>query len=149
VDGLGRRAVARPGLSIPGGAVRLLQERSFTMQYLLMCCFDETRWGELPEAERARIMTEYDAFLQGIVRSGHYRASGKLRDATQATTLRHQGGRLVLQDGPFAETKEQLGGYHLVECRSLDEAISIAGRIPTLPAGGVVEIRPLESTLPR
>jgi len=58
----------------------------------------------------------------------------------------HEGRKLAFTDGPFAETKEQLGGYHLVECRDLDEALSIAARIPTLPAGGAIEIRPFEST---
>jgi hypothetical protein len=58
--------------------------------------------------------------------------------------VREKNGKRVHTDGPFAETKEQLGGYHLVECQNLDEAIAIAGRIPTLPAGGAVEVRPVE-----
>ena len=61
-----------------------------------------------------------------------------------AHTIRHDAGRNVVFDGPFAETKEQLGGYHLVECRDLDEAVSLAMRIPTLPHGGVVEVRAVE-----
>ena len=57
-----------------------------------------------------------------------------------------KNGKTVLTDGPFAETKEQLGGYHVVECRDLDEALAIAARIPTLPAGGAIEVRPFGST---
>jgi hypothetical protein len=60
-----------------------------------------------------------------------------------ATTLREKNGKLVTTDGPFAESKEQLGGYHLVECRDLDEAMAIAGRIPTLRVGGSIEVRPV------
>ncbi len=114
------------------------------MQYMLMCLFDEKRWLNLTDAERAGIMEDYAAFSQAIVRSGHHRSSAKLQPTSSATTLKRQGGKLLTLDGPFAETKEQLGGYHVVECENLDEAIELAGRIPTLGAGGVVEIRPLE-----
>jgi len=113
------------------------------MQYLLMCCFNEERWTKLPNSQRDKIMQEYGQFEQSIVKSGHYRASEKLQSIAASTTVREKDGKLVITDGPFAETKEQLGGYHLVECRDLDEAISIAARIPTLPFGGVVEVRPL------
>lgn len=115
------------------------------MQYMLMCCFDENRWGDLPEAEREKIMKEYGEWIQAIAKSGHHRATGKLRPTSTATTLRVENGKRVVTDGPFAETKEQIGGYHLVECKDLDEAISIASRIPTLPSGGVIEVRPVET----
>ena len=71
-------------------------------------------------------------------------ATGKLKPSAAATTVRASGGKPTLTDGPFAETKEQLGGYHLVECKDLDEALSIAKRIPTIPYGGAVEVRALE-----
>jgi hypothetical protein len=116
------------------------------MQYLLMCCFDETRWGQLPNAQREQIMQEYREFMQAIVKSGHFRGGAKLQPTSMATTVRQRNGKLVITDGPFAETKEQLGGYHLVECQDLDEALAIAGRIPTLPVGGVIEVRPLVPT---
>jgi len=96
------------------------------MQYMLMCCFDEKRWEEIPEAQRDGIMREYGEFVQSLVNSGHYLAGP------------------AITDGPFAETKEQFGGYHLVECKDLDEAISIAKRMPTIPFGGTIEVRPLE-----
>lgn len=114
------------------------------MQYLLMCCSDEKGWGALSERDRAKVMEEYGEWTQAIVRSGHYRASGKLQPTSTATTVREKNGKRVTTDGPFAETREQLGGYHLIECKDLDEAIAIAGRIPTLRFGGAVEVRPLE-----
>jgi hypothetical protein len=117
------------------------------MQYMLMCCFDEAAWERLPEGRKDEIMQEYGAFLQGIVKSGHFRASTKLHPSSMATTLRQQHGRLITTDGPFAESKEQLGGYHLVECENLDEAIAIARRIPTLRFGGSIEVRPVQPGL--
>jgi hypothetical protein len=111
------------------------------MQYMLLCCFDEERWMQMPQKEQ--IMQEYDAFIQGIVKSGHYRAGAKLQPTTLASTVRQKEGKRVITDGPFAETKEQFGGYHLVECQDLDEALEIAGRIPTLRFGGSIEVRPV------
>ncbi len=113
------------------------------MQYMLMCCFDEMVWEQLPEARKDGIMREYSAFIQGIVKSGHLRASTKLQPSSMATTLREKNGKLITTDGPFAESKEQLGGYHLVECQDLDEAMAIARRIPTLRVGGAIEVRPV------
>ena len=113
------------------------------MQYLLMCCFDEKLWEKIPGPQRDGIMQEYGALVQGLVKSGHYLAGAKLQSTSSATTVRAKGGKPVIVDGPFAETKEQLGGYHLVECKDLDEALSIAKRIPTIPYGGKIEVRPL------
>jgi hypothetical protein len=116
------------------------------MQYLLICCFDEKKWGALPDAQRDKIMVEYQALEQDLVTSGYYRAGAKLGSTSTSTTVRLRNGKPAITDGPFAETKEQIGGYHLIECRDLDEAIAIAMRIPTLPAGGTVEVRPVEHT---
>ena len=113
------------------------------MQYMLMCCFDEDRWSQLPCTERERIMHEYGVWVQGLIASGQLRGGGQLHPTATATTVRMKNGKPVFTDGPFAETKEQLGGYHLVECKDLDEAIAIACRIPTLPAGGAIEVRPV------
>jgi len=117
------------------------------MQYMLMCCIDENHWQALPQRERDRVMQEYGAWIDDIRKSRHHLATGKLRPSSTANTIRERAGKPVITDGPFAETKEQLGGYHLVECRDLDEALSIAGRIPTLPVGGTVEVRQLEPAL--
>ena len=114
------------------------------MQYLLMCCFDEKKWDAIPESQRGEIMRDYGAVIQGLVDSGQYLAGAKLRPTAAATHVRAKNGKAVVSDGPFAETKEQLGGYHLIDCRDLDEAIAIAKRIPTIPHGGLVEVRPVE-----
>ncbi len=115
------------------------------MRYLLMCCFNEKQWDAIPEARRDEIMRDYGALLHSLDNSGQHVGTGKLRPTATATTVRNGSGKPVVVDGPFAETKEQLGGYHVVECKDLDEAISIAKRIPTIPYGGAVEVRPLEA----
>ena len=117
------------------------------MQYMLICCIDEKAWTQLPDSEKHRIMQEYRTLIQSLATNGQFRGGGQLRSTSSATTVRMKDGKLAFTDGPFAETKEQLGGYHLVECRNLDEALSIAARIPTLPAGGAIEVRPLEPSL--
>jgi hypothetical protein len=89
-------------------------------------------------------MRQYGELVRDISKSGHLRASVKLQPTATSTTVREKAGRTVITDGPFAETKEQLGGYHVVECRDLDEALAIALRIPTVRLGGAVEVRPLE-----
>ena len=113
------------------------------MRYLLLCCIEEKQWEEIPESQRNGIMREYGELLQSLDTSGQHLASAQLQSSSTATTVRGRNGKPVITDGPFAETKEQLGGYHLVECKDLDEAISIAKRIPTIPYGGTVEVRPL------
>ncbi len=117
------------------------------MKYLLMCCFEEKLWQELPESTRGRIMDEYGAWQQNLKRRGQYLTGVKLGSGSTGTTVRLKNGKPAITDGPFVETKEQIGGFHLIECRHLDEAISIALRIPTLPAGGTVEVRPVEHTI--
>jgi len=111
------------------------------MQYLLMCCFEEARWEAFPESEHARIMDEYGKLIHELKRSGRLLGGAKLDGCASAVTVREKNGKTVVTDGPFAETKEQLGGYHLIECQDRDEAIAIARRIPALAAGGAVEVR--------
>lgn len=113
------------------------------MKYLLLCCFDEQQWTALPQSQRDGIMREYDELIQGLDKSGHHLASAQLQLTSTATTIRGKYGKPAVTDGPFAETKEQIGGYHLIECKGLDEAIAIAKRIPTIPFGGTIEVRPL------
>jgi hypothetical protein len=113
------------------------------MQFLLMCCFDETRWATLPEAERGRIMGEYGKLVHELKTSGWLLAGAQLDRTTSAVTVREKNGKPLITDGPFAETREMLGGYHLIECKHRDEAVSIALRIPTLTAGGTIEVRPV------
>jgi hypothetical protein len=132
-----------------GGSFDYPSKGENAMQYMLLCCVDEQLWETMPEARKREIMQEYGEFVQGIVRSGHYRAGAQLQSTSMATTVREKNGKLITTDGPFAETKEQLGGYHLIEGRDLDEAISIAKRIPTLRAGGSIEVRPVVPTSER
>jgi hypothetical protein len=114
-----------------------------TMHYMLMCCIDERAWNGLPQAERDGVMRDYHAWVDDLVARGTYVAGGKLDDSATATTVRRQGGRAVFTDGPFAETKEQLGGFHILDCANLDDALALARRIPTLPVGGTIEVRPM------
>jgi hypothetical protein len=114
------------------------------MQVMLMCCIEERRWNALPAAERDAAMKDYGAWIAELERTGQHRATEKLSSSPAAKTLRVRGGRRVVTDGPYAETKEQFGGFHIVECRDLDEALAIAERIPTLRVGGTIELRPVE-----
>ena len=86
-------------------------------------------------------MRDYGVWIQQLVDTGRFRGGAKLELAPSAKTVRMKDGKTVFTDGPFAETKEQFGGYHVIECQDLAEALSIAARIPTLPAGGTVEVR--------
>ncbi|MGH8221973.1 MAG: YciI family protein, partial [Woeseiaceae bacterium] len=115
------------------------------MRYLLLCCINEDLWNGLPTGERDRVMREYAAWVQGLEKSGTHLASAQLQPSATATTIRVSAGKPVISDGPFAETKEQLGGYHLIKCANLDEALSMAARVPTLRVGGSIEVRALVS----
>lgn len=112
------------------------------MRYMLLICHDEKAWGELSEAERSEVYAEYRQFAQQIKASGHHLDGSQLQPASTATIVRVRNGKRIVTDGPFAETREQLGGYFLVEARDLDEAIAIAARIPSARTG-TIEVRPL------
>jgi hypothetical protein len=90
-------------------------------------------------------MRDYGAWVAEMERLGKHVATAKLASPATAQTVRLRGGRRQVMDGPFAETKEQFGGYHVLECRDMEEALALAERIPTLPHGGVVEVRAVES----
>lgn len=105
------------------------------MKYLCLVYLDEKRLGELPDED----CVEFDA---GIRSSGHCIASEALESVQTATTVRVRNGKLSVTDGPFAETKEQLAGFYMVEARDLDEAIGIASRIPPARVGSI-EVRPV------
>jgi hypothetical protein len=116
------------------------------MQYMLMIYDNEKQFTELSEPQRSTLMKEYGEFTQRIVKDGQFRAGGQLQPTSTATTVSDKNGKTLTVDGPFAEAKEQMGGYYLVECKDLDEAITIAKRIPTLRSGGSIEVRPLVPT---
>ena len=112
------------------------------MQYLLMVYRSDAEFGKMDPADRQKMSAEYGAFTQSIIQSGHFKAGDALQPVTTATTVRVRDGKIVTTDGPFAETREQLGGFFMVEAKNLDEAIEIAGRIPGARKG-TVEIRPV------
>jgi hypothetical protein len=119
------------------------QSEESSVQYLLMCCANEAEWEKLPDSQRDTIMAEYGKVIDELKTSGRLLAGAKLDRTSSAVTIREKGGKRLITDGPFAETKEQLGGYHLIECKDRDEAVSIALRFPTLAVGCTIEVRPL------
>ena len=112
------------------------------MKYLCLIYDDESRWASMPTGEADGIMQEYRTFTADIQRSGHMLGGDELQPTSTATTVRVRDGRTVVSDGPFAETKEQLGGFYLLEARDLNEAIQIAARIPSARMGSI-EVRPI------
>jgi hypothetical protein len=112
------------------------------MQYLLLIYGAESHWDAMTETERAKMSQEFGAFTQGIIASGNYKGGNQLHPVSKATTVRVQNGKTQVTDGPFAETKEQLGGYYLIEAADLDEATAMAARIPSAGIGSI-EIRPI------
>jgi len=112
------------------------------MKYLCLIYDDEKKMDAMTKGDAEAFMGEYFAFTESIRKSGHYVAGEALQPVQTATTLRTRNGRLSTTDGPFAETKEQLGGFYLVEARDLNEAIQVAQRIPSVKTGSV-EVRPV------
>jgi hypothetical protein len=117
-------------------------QQELTMQYLLMIYQSEAEYGKIDAATNKKILEEYGAFTQGIIQSGNFKAADRLQPTTTATTVRVRDGKTLTTDGPFAETREQLGGYYLVEAKDLDTALAIAARIPSARYGSI-EVRPI------
>jgi hypothetical protein len=112
------------------------------MQYLLMIYQNEVEYAKNDAATSQKMLAEYGSFTQSIIQSGNFKAGDRLQPTTTATTVRVRDGKTLTTDGPFAETREQLGGYYLVEAKDLDTAISIAARIPGARIGSI-EVRPI------
>jgi len=106
------------------------------MQYLLLIYRNDAEYVKMGPAERKQMSAEYGVFTQAIVQSGHFKAGDGLQPTTTATTVRVRDGKMLTTDGPFAETREQLGGY------DLDTALGIAARIPGAKTGSI-EVRPV------
>jgi hypothetical protein len=115
---------------------------SSEMQYLLMIYQNEAEYGQIDAATSKKMLEEYGAFTQGIIQSGNFKAGDRLQPTTTATTVRVREGKTLTTDGPFAETREQLGGYYLIEAKDLDTALAIAARIPGARYGSI-EVRPI------
>jgi hypothetical protein len=114
------------------------------MQYLLLIYDNEKELFDQPKADYDKMMAEYNAFTADIAKSGELLGGNRLHRVANATTVRIRNGKNQITDGPFAETREQLGGYYLVEAKDLDEATKLALRIPSARIGSI-EIRPVWS----
>jgi hypothetical protein len=112
------------------------------MKYLCLIYENEKSWAQMPKEQSDAIMSEYFAFTDDIRKSGQYVAGDALHPTHTATTVRVRNGKTSTTDGPFAETKEQLGGYYLIEAKDLNEAIQVASRIPSARFGSI-EVRPV------
>jgi len=112
------------------------------MRYLLLICTDESAVQALSPEEGADMLAEYRAFGEEMGGRGVLQTGERLRPTTDATTVRVRDAEVLTSDGPFAETKEQVGGYYLVDCKDLDEAIEVASKIPGARTGSI-EVRPI------
>jgi hypothetical protein len=113
------------------------------MKYLCLIYDEEKKMGSMSKTESDAFMGEYFAFTEGIRKSGHYIGGEALQPVQTATTVRVRNGKVSTTDGPFAETKEQLGGYYLINARDLNDAIQVASKIPSARLGSV-EVRPIQ-----
>jgi hypothetical protein len=112
------------------------------MNYLLLIYSNEAEFAALGGAALGKITEEYAEFTKSIVQAGKFKAADRLRPVSTASTVRVRNGKTAITDGPFAETREQLGGFYLVDAKDLDEAIAIAARIPSARHGSI-EVRPI------
>lgn len=112
------------------------------MKYILLIHDEEAMWGRMKDAERSAVMADYRKFSEDLKAAGQYVSGSQLAPTSSATSVRVRDGKRLVTDGPFAETREQLGGYYLVDVPSLDEAIALAARIPSARFG-TIEVRPL------
>ena len=112
------------------------------MQYLLLIYTNESEVARMDEAATSKMHHDYMEFTKSIVQTGQFKAGDRLKPVATASTVRVREGKSVITDGPFAETREQLGGYYMVDAKNLDEATAIAARIPGARWGSV-EVRPI------
>jgi hypothetical protein len=113
------------------------------MKYLCLIYDEEKSMAGMSKADADAFMGEYFAFTEGIKKSGHYVGGEALKPVHTASTVRVRNGKMSTTDGPFAETKEQLGGFYLIDARDLNDAIQVAAKIPSARTGSV-EVRPVE-----
>ncbi len=112
------------------------------MRYLCLIYEDEKWWEKATEADMQKGMAEYNAFNESIKKSGNYVGGEALQPTKTATSVRVRNGKLSTTDGPYVETKEQLGGYYLIKAKDLNEAVQVASKIPGA-RNGTVEVRPI------
>jgi hypothetical protein len=112
------------------------------MKYLCLIYAEESLWQTMSPADGQKMMAEYGEFTENIKKSGQYLGGNRLQSIGAASTVRIRNGKLSTTDGPFADTKEQLGGYYLIEARDLNDALQVASRIPGARVGSI-EVRPV------
>lgn len=112
------------------------------MQYLLLIYSNEADYAALDKATTKALSDDYAVYTQEIIKSGHFKGGERLKPVASATTVRMKNGKTLTTDGPFAETREQLGGFYMVEAKDIDEAIALAARIPGARHGSI-EVRPI------
>lgn len=112
------------------------------MQYILLICSDEKHWASLSEEEMQKVYAQYGAYSKALADAGILRGGAELKPISTATTVRSVNGKKTIVDGPFAETKEQLGGFILIEAKDLNEAMQIASKMPSGNLGAI-EVRPI------
>ena len=116
------------------------------MKYMLLIYHDEQAWDGHTEDERQSVYGEYRQLIQELQSDGKYQVGDQLQPSTTASTVRVRDGKQLVTDGPFAETREQIGGFFIIEANDLAEANSIAGRIPSARMGAI-EVRPVVETV--
>jgi hypothetical protein len=122
------------------GRQRMPTTGAQAMQYLLLIYQNEVDAAKA--GDRTAVINEYRAFTESIIQGGQFKGGNGLQSTATATTVRMRDGKTLTTDGPFAETREQLGGYYLVDAKDLDEAIAIAARVPSARTGAI-EVRPI------
>jgi hypothetical protein len=117
-------------------------KETYTMQYLLMLYLREGEWPAMTKEQQQQGVAAYGAYTEALNKAGAFQGSNRLRPTTDATTVRVTDGKPQVLDGPYADSKEQLAGYYLIDAPDLDAAISWASRCPTA-SHGIVEVRPI------
>jgi hypothetical protein len=112
------------------------------MQYLLMLYVNEAGWNKLSKAEQEQGTASYKAYTEALTKAGALKGVNRLQPSSSATTVRNANGKTQVLDGPYVDSKEQLGGYYLIDVADMDAALSWGARCPTV-GHGVVEVRPI------
>jgi len=136
----GGKAILEMSISVV--AKRLPGEGEDTMKFLCLIYDEEKKWAVMPKAEVETVMAEYRAFTESIKKSGQYIGGERLQPTRAARTVRIRNGKTSATDGPFAETKEQLGGFYLIDAKDISDAVEVASRIPSARLGSI-EVRPI------
>jgi hypothetical protein len=127
---------------VEGGEERRHEERGAGVRYLLLIYGNEAEWGDMSSGDQASEYQAYEDYGKWLTEKGWMRGGDALQGTATATSVRVRDSKTVTTDGPFAETKEQLGGFYMIDCDNLDQAIDAASRIPAA-RGGTIEVRPI------